>query len=262
MSENNERFLLEPPHPENAFTIQKNNWTSKVPGLLETSTGNLELFKDDRMLWLLNNLKQKTGTSVLELGPLEGAHSFQLEAAGMSVTAIEANVNAFLRCLIVKNHFDLKTKFLLGDFGREDYILPKVDLVVASGVLYHQQNPLGLLEKISLASDQVFIWSHIFDDRYQLWNSNIVKLIGKKFIPDSTETVYLNGVKIRLVPYLYENTLDWEGFTGGTAVGSKWIHREDLIPLLKSLGYNNVQFNFDQVDHPHGPAIAIWATRN
>ncbi len=262
MIDHNERFLLESPRPENAFTIQSGNWTSRVPGLPNTQTGNLELFSDDRMNWVLNNFNRKKGATVLELGPLEGAHSFQLEGAGLSVIAIEANVNAFLRCLIVKNHFDLKTKYLLGDFGADEYIFPKVDLIVASGVLYHQQNPLGLLEKISSSSDQLFLWTHVYDDRYELWNSEIVKLVGKKFIPKSTETLSFNGLKIRLIPYLYENTLDWDGFTGGLAGGSKWIHRDDLVPLLKSFGYDNVELNFDQVDHPHGPAIGIWASRN
>ncbi len=262
MIEHNERFFLEPPRSENAFTIQSGNWTSQIPGLLNTQTGNLELFSDDRMNWVLDNLKHQTSITVLELGPLEGAHSSQLEAAGLSVIAIEANVNAFLRCLIVKNHLDLKTKFLLGDFGAHEYIFPRVDLIVASGVLYHQQNPLGLLEKISRSSDQLFLWTHIYDDRYELWDSEIVKLVGKKFIPKSTETVSYNGLKVRLIPYLYENTLYWDGFTGGVADGSKWIHRDDLVPLLKSFGYNNIQLNFDQVDHPHGPAIGIWASRN
>ncbi|CAN2228613.1 AdoMet_MTases domain containing protein [Candidatus Nanopelagicaceae bacterium] len=262
MMEQNERFLLEPPIPENAFTIQGGNWTSRVPGLTNTMTGNLDLFSDDRMKWVLDNLKIQTGIKVLELGPLEGAHSSQLEAAGLSVVAIEANVNAFLRCLIVKNHFDMKTKFLLGDFGAVDYIFPKVDLIVASGVLYHQQNPLALLEKISRSSDQLFLWTHIWDDRYELWDSEIVKLVGKKFIPKSTQTLIFNGLKIRLIPYLYENTLDWDGFTGGVAGGSKWIHREDLVPLLKSFGYDDVKLNFDQADHPHGPAIGIWASRS
>jgi hypothetical protein len=262
MIDHNERFLMEAPQPENAFTIQSGNWTSRVPSLLDTTTGNLDLFADDRMLWVLNNLKNQTDSTALELGPLEGAHSSQLEAAGLSVTAIEANVNAFLRCLIVKNHFDLKTKFLLGDFSAEGYIFPKVDLIVASGVLYHQQNPVGLLEKISQSSDQVFLWSHIWDARYELWDSDIVKLVGKKFIPNSTETVSINGLDVRLVPYLYENTLDWDGFTGGVASGSKWIHRDDLVPLLKSFGYNNVKLNFDQVNHPHGPAIGVWASRD
>ena len=88
MIEHNERFLLESPQPENAFTIQSGNWTSRVPSLRDTQTGSLELFADDRMLWVLNNLKHQSDMTVLELGPLEGAHSFQLERAGLSVTAI------------------------------------------------------------------------------------------------------------------------------------------------------------------------------
>lgn len=261
MSEHKERFLLEAPRSENAFDIQKGNWTSRVPGLKDSQTGSLELFSDDRILWVISHLEHQSNVKVLELGPLEGAHSFQLESAGMSVTAIEANVNAFLRCLIVKNHFNLSTKFVLGDFSSEDYIFPNVDLIVASGVLYHQQNPLSLLKKISQSSDQVFFWSHIYDDRHELWDSNIVKLVGKKFRPDLTQTININGINVRLVPYLYQDALDWDGFTGGVEIGSKWIHREDLVPLLKSFGYKDIELNFDQVDHPNGPSIGVWASK-
>ncbi len=35
--------------------------------------------------------------NILELGPLEGAHTYQLR-----ILAIEANAEAFLKCLVVK----------------------------------------------------------------------------------------------------------------------------------------------------------------
>jgi hypothetical protein len=54
--------------------------------------------------------------SLLELGPLEGAHTYQLEKLGAkSILAIEANVEAFLKCLITKEITGLQVaKFMLG----------------------------------------------------------------------------------------------------------------------------------------------------
>jgi len=48
------------------------------------------------------------GKKVLELGPLEGAHTYMLEKAGGDVLSIEGNHGAYIRCLIVKNFYGLK----------------------------------------------------------------------------------------------------------------------------------------------------------
>src|SRR5437764_1159033 len=41
------------------------------------------------------------GMTVLELGPLEGAHTYQLEQLGAArILAVESNVEAYLKCLI------------------------------------------------------------------------------------------------------------------------------------------------------------------
>jgi hypothetical protein len=61
----------------------------------------------------------------------------------LNVTAIEGNVGAFLRCLLLKNYFNLKSKFLLGDFLK--YMAVQTngpDLMYASGVLYHLTDPV------------------------------------------------------------------------------------------------------------------------
>ena len=58
------------------------------------------------------------GFRILELGPLEGAHTYQLEKLGAAeIVAIEANKEAFLKCLIIKELAQLeRARFLLGDF--------------------------------------------------------------------------------------------------------------------------------------------------
>lgn len=86
--------------------------------------------------------------TVLELGPLEAGHTYMLEKMGArSIVAVEANSRAYLKCLIVKELFELKrAKFLLGDFVA--YLKNNTrhfDLCLASGVLYHMQNPAELL---------------------------------------------------------------------------------------------------------------------
>jgi hypothetical protein len=106
-------YSRQAPSPAAPFDIFKDDWSSEVPGF---KTGASPLFDDSRIKWLESQLGSFEGKRVLELGPLEGGHTFMMERAGATVTAIEANQRAFLKCLIVKDAFHLKSEFLFGDF--------------------------------------------------------------------------------------------------------------------------------------------------
>ena len=40
----------------------------------------------------------------------------------------------------------------------------RFDLCWATGVLYHQVDPLALLRSIARVSDRVFVWTHFYDE--------------------------------------------------------------------------------------------------
>ena len=88
------------------------------------------------------------------------------EAGAAAIDAIEANVLAFVRCLVVKETLRLdRARFHLGDFMKWLEAAPaRYDLVVASGVLYHSHDPVRLLELICEKADAVFLWTHYFDE--------------------------------------------------------------------------------------------------
>jgi Protein of unknown function (DUF1698) len=84
--------------------------------------------------------------TVLELGPLEGAHTYRLQQLGAGrILAIESNVEAYLKCLIVKEALGMKrAEFMLGDFTLYlQECTERFDLVFCCGVLYHMQDPLS-----------------------------------------------------------------------------------------------------------------------
>ncbi|WP_204313559.1 hypothetical protein, partial [Klebsiella michiganensis] len=67
----------------------------------EVHAGEIRLYDDARIAWLVSSVGGLQGLDVLELGPLEASHTAMLLAAGAkSVLAIEANQLAFLRCLV------------------------------------------------------------------------------------------------------------------------------------------------------------------
>ena len=210
---------------------------------------------------MINELGTIDQFEVLELGPLEGGHTYMLEKSGANVFAIEANVDAFLRCLIVKNFFGLKAKFELGDFvhsfgRRKDY-----DLVIASGVLYHMQDPVDLLRKMAGVSNRLFLWTHFYEPDISKWATSLQQEIGTKWRPIEVQEFKINDLTIRVVPHYYGEALGWAGFCGGPEIGSKWIYKEDLLLALKALGYNDIRIAFETLDHQNGPSFCVLAQK-
>jgi hypothetical protein len=247
------------PLPENAFKLFSGAWSSRVPGL--EGPGVAELFDDHRIKWMIEELGSIAGYDVLELGPLEAGHTYMLEKSGANILAIEANFDAFMRCLIVKNRFDLKSKFVLGDFARSFGTIKQYDLVIASGVLYHMSNPVDLLQKIAGVTNRIFLWTHYWEENISLWAPNLQAKIGTKWRPQDTQIFRIGNFPIRAVPQLYEEALGWAGFCGGPEQGSSWIYREDLLAALRALGFNDIRISFEAVDHQNGPSFCILAQR-
>lgn len=254
------RYCSDVPCYKNAFELFQGSWSTRIPGMI--NTGQFEGFDDSRIEWMLKEIGDISGFSILELGPLEAGHSFMLERAGGEVTAIEANYGAFVRCLVVKNHLGMKAKFLLGDFEKYDFGANKYDLIVASGVLYHMVDPVGLIKKLSEGTRRIFLWTHYFDENLDRWSPELRPLITQgKWEVSNIESQKLGVFTIRLVKQNYLEALDWSGFCGGTREYSYWIFRDDILSLLRVLGFEDIRIGFDMPSHPNGPAMAVLAQR-
>lgn len=157
-------FLDAPASDQNAADLFKGEWVSDVPTI---ETGGMALFaaEDERPSFVTSHYGSIKDWSILELGSFEGGHAYQLEQAGAHVVGIEANPHIFVRSLIAKNALDMKAKFLLGDFHA--YLADSEDhysMIFCSGVLYHMPDPVGLIERMSKRTGNVFIWTHYVDD--------------------------------------------------------------------------------------------------
>jgi hypothetical protein len=184
-----------------------------------------------------------------------------LEKLGASeITAIESNTRAFLKCLIIKELLKLeRARFLCGDFLeflRQADESVKYQICIASGVLYHMQNPVELIALLSRhCSDHLFLWTHYYD-------ANVISInpvLSPKFT--STSQSEYEGFRHTLYRQEYQAALQWGGFCGGNAPISAWLTREDLTRCLEHFGFDIQGFNFEQLDHPNGSAIALIAKR-
>ena len=252
-------YVRSAPSHQNALDIFKGEWAAKLPAPFDVLTaGQLNLFYDNRAWWALNELGGCAGQRVLELGPCEGQHSYMLEQWGAeSVTSIEANTRAYLKCLIVKEVLDLKrVHFLCGDFINylEDTD-EQYDLIFSAGVLYHMRDPVGLISQLSRHTGRVYIWTHYYDHEI-LQNIHYLKARYTVHTPAETQ-----GFKYTLHRQDYKESLSTPGFSGGSADFSHWLSREDLLGALSFFGFRDIRVTNEMRDHPHGPCFDIVAIK-
>lgn len=252
-------YITAAPSEENAISIFHGEWSSRLPRPLDSlGAGAIPLFEDHRVTWAIEQLGGVAGKNVLELGPLEGGHTYMLEQHGAaSILAIEANTRAFLKCLIVKELLSLqRARFLCGDFRKFLPAEPGVfDAVFACGVLYHMTEPVRLLRDIARTAPQLFLWTHYYDAKVAAEKPTVQAHLG------SVEPGELDGFRYEQVRYDYAASLNWMGFCGGAAPVSAWLSRETILAALDHFGYRSIRIEFEAPDHPNGPSFALVAGR-
>ena len=256
-----DHYMTTAPTPQNAVDIFRGEWSSILPASAGAqSGGHARLFDDQRLAWFVDQIGGVEGKDVLELGPLEGGHTWMLDQRGAaSILAIEANTHAFLRCLVSKELLEMKrARFVCGDFI--EYLRHSrqvFQVCIACGVLYHMLNPAELIDMLSShCSDRLFVWTHYFDKALISGN----KAIAERFAASPSLSNH-RGFRHKLNRQEYQATLKWGGFWGGGAQASNWLTREDLFRCVAHFGFEIEAVNFDEPNHQNGPALAFSARR-
>jgi hypothetical protein len=252
-------YVTGEPDPQTTLDLFAGEWTSRLPGpLAPLRAGEIPLFEDDRVQWAIDQIGGVAGKAVLELGPLEGGHTYMLERNdAASVVAVEANQRAYLRCLVVKELLGLRrARFLLGDFVQYLRTGPgPFDFCLASGVLYHMEEPVELLALLAAASPRLYLWTHYYDEALVRGNAAIASRFSRR-----TRASHA-GFSHTLHRYEYRDALGTATFCGGTERFAHWMPRDELLAALRHLGWTDVRVNFEVPAHPHGPCLALVATR-
>jgi hypothetical protein len=200
------------------------------PGSNLTSVpGPATLFDDDRIRWAEKSAGGFTNKKILELGPLEAGHSYMSQQAGAgSIIAIEANTRAYLKCLCIKELFDLnRVHFKLGDFNAFlDAEQQRYDTLIASGVLYHMTDPVSTLARFAKVSDQLFIWTHYYDREI------IESVANFKSQFDAPHTIPLKNFDGTGARRFYGQSLGWSGFCGGSEPFAIWLSKPTILARL------------------------------
>ena len=245
------------PGMQATLDIFRGGWSSKFSDAYGVQAGTAELFEDPRLYWLFEALGGVQGYHILELGPLEGAHSCMLEKAGAaSVLAIEACVLSYLKCLIVKELMHLeRVRFQFGNFM--PFLAASThtfDLILASGVLYHQRDPVLCIKRLAERGERVFIWTHYYDD------TRMNDRIKAEFFQKTSGTK-VDGFQCELFRLAYDTYLKGGKYRGGVDDHSHWMKKADILACLEHFGLSDIQIRFDQTQHLYGPNLALLARR-
>jgi hypothetical protein len=243
-----DRYDRRPAHPRNALDLFPGTWTCRVPTIDDRPL--LDLDNDKRILAFDEAIGGFDGKTVIELGPLEGVHTYIMSQLGAAeITSVESNKDAFLRCLIVQNATRMqRTQFLLGDCL--EYLRSgsaRVDVIVASGVLYHMQDPLALLSAMVRRTKVICLWTHYFDPSHH--NCRQAHFSGPLFVEFQGQT---------LESYTHRYINPSQSFCGGNVATSTWLTKPSLLSAMKVLGldWNVIE---DNPAHDFAPCILIVA---
>lgn len=234
-------------------------WTSAFPPESGVRGGSTPLFVDGRITDALAAYGSIEGKRVLEVGPLEGMHTYILnQKRPARIDAIEANKSCYFRCLVTKEILKIdKAAFHLGDI--KEWLTTydqRYDFGLASGVLYHMPDPGEFLRLLALRVDAVFIWTHYFNEE-EMPRADVrrVPFSGRVEVRD------VAGMEMRYFERSYQSAQENASFCGGMKDRHYWLEKKEIIELLRHIGYNSVTIQAEDPTHPGGPCFSVLARR-
>ena len=176
--------------------------------------------------------------TILELGSLEGGHSFTLaKHPGVErILAVEGRSANIERAKFIGSLLGISNvQFKQGNLEQLDLLsLGHFDAVYCCGLLYHLPEPWKLISQAPLVAPSLFIWT--------------------VYANENEATIEIDGLQGR--EYI-EGGLDEP--LSGLSPTSIWLTLPSLVELLKRNGYHNVQV-LEKSLNPNGPAVTLAAS--
>ncbi|HXQ79873.1 MAG TPA: class I SAM-dependent methyltransferase [Opitutaceae bacterium] len=256
----NSPYATKAPSLQQTLDIFKGKWASRLPSDKGGEAGETPLFDDPRVDWAVENLAklgvELKSSNVLEIGPLEGGHTYRLIRSGAkSVTAVEAHPEAFLKCLVAKELLSMeRVNFLYGDAAAFLVSIGhSYDIGFASGILYHMVNPVEFLELLCRRSRAVFIWTVYWDAAFSVSSPGAAGE-GAGAVQSSHA-----GFRHTLHRHDYGSGFDYSQFWGGPSSHSNWMEKDEIMGALSHFGFSRQILDLEA--NPNGPALRLVATR-
>ena len=177
--------------------------------------------------------------TILELGSLEGAHTFILaQRPGVKrVLALEGRELNLRKARFVQELLHVtNAEFEQANLENADLTaFGKFDAVFCSGLIYHLPEPWKLISQFPALAPNLFIWTH--------------------YAAEADTEIVSDGLRGKIHP---------EGGAAdplsGMSATATWLTLGSLITTLTKSGYASVQVIDNNLTHPNGPAVTIGAT--
>jgi hypothetical protein len=255
-------FVDEKPTPINALQLFSGEWACRLPPEIPDfpGAGSVRAFEDDRITWAnekLSGLKRGfNGSKVLELGPLEAAHTYMISRLGaQEIIAVENNARAYLKCLVVKEVLDIqRAHFLLGDalaYIRSN--AQRFDIGIASAFLNHLLNPVEIIDCFAHFCDSIFLWNVVYHPSLFEKQPELRPSFGPPLAAN------WNGYKHTLYPHHYGNVTDYAKFWGGSQGSACWMEAEEIVHAARYFGFTQIEYKID--DHQFGKVLSLVAAK-
>ena len=177
--------------------------------------------------------------NILELGSLEGAHTFLLaERPGVKrVLALEGRELNLRKARFVQELLHVRNaEFVQANLEHHDLAaFGKFDAVFCSGLIYHLPEPWKLLAQLRAVAPRLFIWTH--------------------YAAESEAEIISGGLRGKI----HQEGGAAEPLSGMSPIAT-WLTLGSLITSLTRSGYENVQVMHNDLTHANGPAVTLGAS--
>ena len=176
--------------------------------------------------------------TILELGALEGAHTFMLaQHPGVKrVLAVEGRRANIRRAAFLQELFEIKNaQFVQANLEESDLApLGKFDAVFCSGLLYHLPKPWQLLGQLASIAPKLFLWTMYSDDSDA--DCTVDGFRGRRQIEGGADEPL-----------------------SGLSHDSLWLTLGSLLEALTRAGYERIEIIQNDLTHPQGRAVTLGA---
>ncbi len=200
------------------------------------SGGNFHALEDERVDQFFESFPNVR--TILELGSLEGGHTFALarHPEVERVLGVEARASNIARARFVQELLRIENaSFVEANLENADLAtFGKFDAVFCSGLLYHLPEPWKLIAQLGNVAPRLFIWTHYAEDNPD--NLTIDGLKGREYVEGGPDEP-LSGISPK----------------------SFWLTLDSLKEVLVSAGFDSIRILHDDPKHCHGPAVTLAA---
>jgi protein-L-isoaspartate O-methyltransferase len=176
--------------------------------------------------------------TILELGSLEGAHTFILaQHPGVErVVAIEGREANLRKARFVQGHLEIQNiEFIQANLETADLTdFGKFEAVFCSGLLYHLPEPWKLIEQLAKIAPLLFVWTQYAAEQQA---ADVGHGLRGKIHTEGGPDEPLSGM----------------------SRSATWLTLSSLREVVARAGYKRFEIIRDDVSHQNGPAVTFGA---